>query len=110
MIRVIFQAKVVVMNMDLQQTLFEQKFNLCQLAKAGFVADYIKPIEEEILNRKLKCPYKKGLLTTRYKNVEWHKFIGHRFPAVLYTFLPMISPTHPPEWITFYFNVSGCEV
>jgi hypothetical protein len=93
--------------MDLQQTLFEQKYNLCQLAKAGFVGDYIKPYEEEILNIKLKCPYKKGLITTRYNNVKWHLFIGHRLPPVLYTFMSLISPTHPPEWITIYANVSN---
>lgn len=40
----------------------EQKINLCQLNKAGFIADYVKAFEEEVFNIKLKCPYKKGEL------------------------------------------------
>lgn len=95
------------MNKGLEQILFEQKFNLCQLSKAGFMSDYVKVFEEEFLNIKLKCPFKKGLVTVSAKDVKWERFMGHRLPPFVYAFLPLLSPLHPPEWITFYVNVSA---
>jgi hypothetical protein len=79
----------------------DHKMNLCQLNKAGFIADYVKPMEEEVVNIKFKCPYKKGLIKLRYQNVNVQKFVGHRLPPVLNTFLPMILPTQTPEWKTY---------
>lgn len=54
-------------NNNWNVTIFDQRFNGCQIIKVRSLSDFIKHLQS-IMSIELKCPIKKGFATRRLKD------------------------------------------